>query len=290
MSAAKIALGTVQFGLAYGVSNSAGKVSADEVARILAFSRENGVDMLDTAIAYGDSEAALGRNDLAAFQVVSKLPAMPADIGDIRAWVDETVAGSLSRLNTHQLYGLLLHRPEQLLEPEGEQLYAALVEARGQGLVQKIGVSVYSPSELERLADYRFDLIQIPFNVLDQRLLQSGMLARLRESGTEVHVRSIFLQGLLLMDPARRPASFSRWSTLLDRYDDWLKEQGYSRLEGCLRAAAGVAGIDRLVLGVESLSQLEQITRVINEPPVPLPLELGCVDELLLNPANWGKL
>lgn len=291
VTGARIALGTVQFGVEYGISNTGGKVAAEEVASILSFSRDSGLDMLDTAIAYGDSEAALGRNNLSAFQVVSKLPGMPDATEDVDHWVSASLSGSLARLGCQQLYGLLLHRPGQLLEPRGPQLYEALARARQSGLVRNIGVSVYSPEELEQLtARYRFDLVQIPFNVLDQRLLTSGALARLKASGTEVHVRSLFLQGLLLMEPALRPQKFAPWASWLHNYDVWLTEQGYSPLEGCLRAAAGVAGIDRLVVGVDSLDQLQQITRVMNREPVALPSHLSCTDERLLNPGNWGIL
>src|SRR5581483_2256099 len=109
----------------------------------------------------------------------------------------------LLRLDVKTLYGLLLHRPQQLLGAEGPTLYQALQGLKKGGQVQKIGVSVYAPSELELLnLRYRFDLVQAPFNLVDRRLHTTGWLQRLKEDGVEIHTRSAFLQGLLLMSPA----------------------------------------------------------------------------------------
>ena len=201
-----LALGTVQFGLQYGVANQRGKVAAQEVRAILEFARRAGLDMLDTAVAYGESEALLGQIGVSDWQVISKLPAVPVGCGDVERWVRDSVADSLARLNVARLYGLLLHRPGQLLDSIGGQLYAALRRLTVDGVVGKIGVSIYDPGELDRLCDhFAFDLVQAPFNILDSRLVQTGWLSRLRRGGTELHVRSVFLQGLLLMRPTDRP-------------------------------------------------------------------------------------
>ena len=104
------------------------------------------------------------------------------------------------RLNTINLYGLMLHRPEQLLGPYGEEIMSALLSLKKSGTVQKIGISVYSPDEFTELfSEYDFDIVQCPFNLIDRRLVNSGWLAKLKALGVEVHVRSSFLQGLLLM-------------------------------------------------------------------------------------------
>ena len=124
----RLALGTVQFGLRYGVANTSGQVSLDEVTAILQQAWAAGVDTLDTAIAYGESEQRLGEIGVEGWRVVSKLPAMPSDPSDIGGWVEDAVECSLRRLNIDCLYGLLLHRSQQLLEPRGEDLYASLVE------------------------------------------------------------------------------------------------------------------------------------------------------------------
>src|SRR5690606_8086920 len=119
VEASRIALGTVQFGLDYGVANTRGRVTPDEVARILALAADAGVRTLDTAVAYGDSERVLGQFPLAGFDVVSKLPAHDEPFRDIAGWVSREVEGSLRRLGIEQLDALLLHRPAQLLADTG---------------------------------------------------------------------------------------------------------------------------------------------------------------------------
>lgn len=286
----KLALGTAQFGQNYGISNQIGQVPSSEISRILLSALTLSVQTLDTAIAYGESEQALGCHDLQSFQVVSKLPEMPAE-GSVPEWVASSLAGSLDRLRLNPLHGLLLHRPQQLLEQRGAQLYSALLEQKQQGKVIKIGVSVYSPQELEQLLLYfDFDLIQIPFNIFDQRLLSSGLLKKLKRKNIEVHVRSVFLQGLLLLENEQRPAKFARWQTHWQQYETWLADSKVTALEGCLRAIAGVDGIEKLVIGVESQAQLEQISHIIHQSPLPLPVHLASEDEQLLAPSNWSKL
>ena len=127
--------------------------------------------------------------------MISKLPEIPAECQDVASWVQTAVMSSLERLGISRLRGLLLHRPEQLLGSQGDELYRALIVCRDQGKVGKLGISVYSPNELDALwSRYQFDLVQAPFNILDRRLVSSGWLNRLYQAGTEVHVRSVFLQ------------------------------------------------------------------------------------------------
>lgn len=288
---ARVALGSVQFGLAYGIANSDGLVSQIEAAGILAEASARGIDTVDTAIAYGESEQVLGNVGMAGWQVVSKLPAMPADCPDVGAWVEAQVAGSLQRLRVNHLYGLLLHRPEQLLEARGDRLQAALRGLQARGVVHKIGVSVYEPAELDRLVPYMpFGLVQVPFNLLDTRMVTSGWLARLQQSGCEVHARSIFLQGLLLMPASARPEKFRRWQTLWAAWDTWLASSGLTPLQACLRYALAQPGIDKLVLGVNSVAQLREILAAATGSLPALPATLSSDDPVLLNPALWSQL
>lgn len=287
----KIALGTVQFGLDYGVANVSGKVSRNEAAQILLFAQNNNITTLDTAISYGESEASLGENDLSFFSVVSKLPAAPSTHDNISQWVREEVQGSLHRLNIKKLYGLLLHHPGQLFEQGGDDLYAALVQQKELGLVEKIGVSVYSPEELEKiLTHFHVDLIQIPFNVFDQRLLYSDLWARLKRLPVEIHVRSIFLQGLLLLAPEARPVKFQKWATQWKKWDHWLAENTLTPLAGCLQTVLGVEGLDKVVVGIDSLAQLREIVERSNQPTLSWPSYLACSELELLNPSLWSSL
>lgn len=287
----RMALGTVQFGLPYGIANQVGQVSQGEAAAMLQRAALSGIDTLDTAIAYGESETCLGEAGVQGFKLVTKLPAMPDGCADVAGWVNEQVNGSLARLGVSAVYGLLLHRSEQLLGKDGKALYQALQNLKKTGQVQKVGVSIYAPSELEALTpQYRFDLVQAPFNLVDQRLHTTGWLQRLKHEGVEIHTRSAFLQGLLLMSRADIPPKFAHWTYLWDRWHSWLAHHSISAIQACLAYPLLFPEIDRVVVGADNVAQLEQIvcsalSRVADDLP-----DLRCEDENLINPARWSQL
>ena len=287
----RLALGTAQFGLPYGIANHAGQVTRSAAKAMLQVAVANGIDTLDTAIAYGESEACLGEVGTQGFKLVTKLPAIPAGCDDVRGWVQAQVAASLTRLGVNVVYGLLLHRPEQLLEADGNTIYHALQGVKDTGQVQKVGVSIYAPSELEALTQrYRFDLIQVPFNLVDRRVHATGWLQRLKDEGIEVHTRSAFLQGLLLMPQATRPAKFSPWSELWSTWHEWLSRHSVSAVQACLAFPLSFSEIDRVVVGADSVNQLEQIIRAATSAaPVDFP-DLHCEAEDLINPVRWCHL
>lgn len=287
----RLALGTVQFGLPYGIANRTGQVSLAEAASILRYGRSVGIDTLDTAVGYGDSERRLGEIGVEDWRVITKLPAVPAACDDVEQWLHATITQCLARLGLRQLYGVLLHRPQQLIEPSGPALYRALERVRDSGRVAKIGVSIYDPAELDAFASrFQLDLVQAPLNLIDRRLVDSGWLRRLSDCGTEVHVRSAFLQGLLLMDRELRPRAFDRWSPAWIRYENWLKDTGLTPIQACLRFATSFAEIDRIVVGVDSVTHLREIVDALDAPlsaTPDFPDELSVNDPELVNPGKW---
>lgn len=287
----RLALGTVQFGLPYGVANQMGQVSFNDVAAILKFAKMSGMDTLDTAMTYGESEWRLGEIGVQDWRIISKLPGVPEGCQDVAAWVQELVNGSLERLKIQKLYGLLLHRPQQLFGSKGDALYGALVGLKKQGYIEKIGVSVYGPDELDRLwSRYQFDLVQAPFNVIDRRLATSGWLQRLKDNGVEIHTRSAFLQGLLLMPQDSVPKKFSPWGDLWNKWYNWLSYRNASAVQACLAFSLSFPEIDRVIVGVDNVSQLEQIFSAVTSvaPPDDLP-DLHCDDPDLINPSHWSS-
>ncbi|MDA1082645.1 MAG: aldo/keto reductase [Gemmatimonadetes bacterium] len=287
----KLALGTAQIGLDYGISNQRGQVSRAEAVEILKLARASSVTMLDTAVSYGDSEARLG--DISAsrgMDVVSKLPAIPDDVADIAGWMRDIVRGSLGRLRVTRLYGLLLHRSHALRGARAKEVGAALTGLMDAGLVLKTGVSIYVPAELDEIGgDAAVRLVQAPLNFFDDRLIQSGWLSRLKQKGIEVHARSIFLQGVLLFTPQNRPERFERWAEHFARYDGWMKTHDRSRLEVCVGYAMSVPEIDRIVVGVESAEQLTGIVAAAKLAPRPVPAALSATDPDLLDPLVWMR-
>jgi len=285
----KLALGTAQFGLPYGIANATGQVTPEEANIILATASAAGLDTLDTAIAYGDSESTLGRLHADRFGIITKLPPVPEGVSEVGGWIRAQVSASIERLRVGRLEGLLLHRPDQLLGQNGDAIYRELVALRDEDWVTRIGVSVYDPVQLEELSALAFDLVQAPLNVFDQRMLRSGWLGRLKARGTAFHARSAFLQGLLLMPPDRRPSQFSGWSKVWTIWDDWLRDSRLTALQACLRFPAHLASVERVVVGVDSNAQFQSILAAADGPMPDLPGALAEVDPFLLNPANWSK-
>ena len=287
----RLALGTVQFGLRYGIANQDGQVSRPEAKSMLRFALANGIDSLDTAIAYGGSEVCLGEAGTQGFKLVTKLPTVPNECEDVKRWVQEQVIASLSRLGVTNVYGLLLHQSDQLLGSNGTLVFQALQELKDNGQVQKVGVSIYSPAELDLLIPkYRFDLVQAPFNLVDRRLYSTGWMQRLKDDDIEIHTRSAFLQGLLLMSQADIPYMFSPWNELWETWHQWLSENEVSAVQACLAFSLSFPEIDRVVIGADSQRQLAQVVSAANKSlDVYLP-DLHSNDQNLINPAKWNLL
>lgn len=286
----RFSLGTAQFGMAYGIANKHGKVGLSDAGEILAQAKIKGINSLDTAIAYGDSESVLGQIGIKDWRIISKLPPLPESAEDIQAWVVSSVGESLQRLQISALDGLLLHRPADLLGRHGKALYASLVQLQNTGKIGSIGVSIYDPVELEPLLNnFELQIVQAPFNVLDRRLVKTGWLEKLKKSGIEVQTRSAFLQGLLLLTAGERPAQFSRWSKLWTSWDNWLLENKISALDACLSFVLQHQSIDKIVIGVDSVTQLNEILTAVNHTTVKIPEHLFSDDLDLLNPGRWSK-
>lgn len=287
----RLALGTVQFGLPYGIANQAGQVSRTEAKAMLQLAASYNVDTLDTAIAYGESESCLGEVGIKGYKLITKLPAIPESCTDIGGWVQEQLSGSLARLGVSSLYGLMLHRPDQLIGSNGAELYDELQSLKESGQVQKIGVSIYATSELDALTKiFPVDIVQAPFNLVDRRLQTTGWLHRLKDGGVEIHTRSAFLQGLLLMQKEAIPSKFLPWYDLWERWHTWLSEHNISAIQACLAFPLSFPEIDRVVVGADTVSQLQQIIDAATITFSGTLPDIACDAENLINPSCWPSL
>lgn len=274
----KIVLGTVQFGLQYGV-NSAGRPSEEAVKRILEEAAKGGIATLDTSSAYGNSEEILGKciTTDEDFKIVSKYPK-----GEIS--VAEMFNGSLNRLKVNQLYGYLLHHFE--VYKNNPKVWDEFVALKKSGKVQKIGFSLYSPEELEFILNKKspFDLIQIPFNILDKKFLP--LMKELHEKGVEIHVRSTFLQGLFFKDRETLPEKLKPMKKYLLQLDDYSKATGLSISEMALNYNLQNPYIDGVLIGVDNVEQLRMNLSSIKDTPIDI--EIDVKEQELLNPVNWN--
>jgi len=286
----KIGLGTVQFGTDYGINNDGGQVNVTEIKAILDYAKNVGVDTIDTAVTYGSSEQSLGEVGVDSYMVVTKLPEVPDGVKNIEKWVKNHVINSLSHLRVNSLSGLLLHRPMQLLDSTKKDLWPVLLQLKKEGVVKKIGFSIYSPYELDELWDlFKQDLVQAQHNVLDRRLETSGWLQRMCDENVELHIRSIFLQGLLLMNEDTRPEKFNQWSDIWRCWATWLKDNDITPLQAAVAFALSDSRISRVIIGVDSVDHLKEIIKAANNnghfPEMP-----DVADTRLLNPSEWFLL
>ena len=285
----KLALGSANFGLDYGVANNSGKISDSELSEILLFAQEASIEVVDTAQAYGDSEARIGSlcGD-AHFNFVTKIGAEFSN-QSFDYNIFSSVKQSCRRLNQSRLYAVMLHRPEVLLGSQGREVVRELQILKEKGIASKVGVSIYSTEILTALSRVcELDIVQVPFNLFDQQILSSGWSDKLKSAGVEIHTRSVFLQGLLLMQRSRLPKYFSKyWPAHFQAWYEFLDYNGADALEVALRFALHQDWIDRIVVGVDSVSQLKSLVKIENAlGPIDFPL-LGCDDPNLINPSKW---
>jgi len=283
----RIVLGGAQLGLPYGILNGGETLSREEVARILDTAVDHGIDSIDTAIAYGQSESIIGETSQNRFNIISKLPPLPVDISNVSEWVHSQVQGSLSRLKCTSLDALLLHRPQDLTGAQGVELYAAIESLMAEKMIDRFGVSIYSPDDLEGIiGTFDIHVVQAPLNVFDRRIL--GVTDQLSALNIEVHVRSIFLQGVLIASPQDRPQRFEPWSEHFALFDEWVRSSGVSAMACCMGFALQQSGIAKLVIGTTSAESLDEIMNSIPNSVLEVPTHLQSSVEQLIDPRIWN--
>lgn len=256
-----LSLGTVQFGTDYGITNQSGQTPFEEVARILQFAKGK-INILDTAPGYGTSEKVLGENRILDFNIVTKTPHIKSETIGLQELekVENCFFQSLESLKIPSVYGLLIHNPNDMFKEGSDKLFKKISDLKQKGFVKKIGVSVYTQSDIEGLCKkYNFDIVQVPLNVLDQRLVKSGTLKNLKERGIEIHARSIFLQGILLNDISVLDNRFTDIVPILKDYFSELKINEINKVEGALSFINSLKEIDQVIIGVNNLEQLKEI-------------------------------
>ncbi len=281
----KITLGTVQFGVQYGISNTHGVPSDIELESIFSVARELGIEQLDTAKAYGNAEERIGKLSNSKFDIITKFPTV-----DTEKDLEIALSESLQNLSVNSIYGYLAHNADVLIQ--NPSLWKNLLEAKQEGKIKKIGYSLYTPKQLERLLDLNCipDLVQLPYSILDRKF--ENQLSILKQLGTEVHVRSVFLQGLYFMNPNNLPEKLQPLQDSLLELNNLSNENNVSVGEVALNYVISNPNIDKLVIGIETAEQLrENINLVTNWKPNNVLFSkiesIEIKDKSLLNPVNW---
>ena len=277
----RLGLGTVQFGQAYGVSNTTGQVPLEEVQAMLARAAGEGVAVLDTAANYGQAEEVLAQCDTRAFRIVSKTVSAKNGVAAVIARARQSVQ-SLGKVDV-----LLVHAAADLKGPDGDELWRALRGLKEQGAVGAIGISAYVADDPAALAGrFRPDVMQLPFSLLDQRLLQDGSLARLKALGVEVHARSLFLQGLLFMDTM--PETLREAAPPLARIRQHIAAAHVTPLVAALGFVLSRPEIDVAVVGATSRHELDEILTAARAPLPALDWAACALDDArILTPSLW---
>lgn len=289
----RLVLGTAQLGTKYGVANNTGQPDQHEADAILRTAWQSGVRTLDTAQAYGDSEEIIGRflgaNPDRRFNIITKLDANTniSDPDKIRA----AIKGSCKLLGQSPT-GLLLHNGK-MLEAWNGPLGETLTELKRQGEIGEIGVSIYEPDEFQQALNIpAIKFIQAPFNVMDQRLLKSGLLQMAQEQGCRIFLRSAFLQGLLLIPPQDIPPQFDFAKKYLQLWWNLLGRYQLEALDGALKYILQVISFAEIVIGCETKAQLLEIVSQLDCEPLG-PDSLAAITALptgpaqFINPSKW---
>lgn len=276
----KVALGTVQWGMNYGISNLNGVPNDEELTKIFIRMKAVGIDTLDTAVTYGNAEKRLGKFISPSHKVISKV-----HISANQKTIKEQCLESLSYLGQSKLEGYLLHNVEAIFD--NQTIWNELSELKDLGLVKKIGLSVYDPIDLKRVLKSGIipDIVQLPFNVLDRRF--SSYFSHLKRYGVEIHVRSVFLQGLLINAYDDCPKDFEQWRPHWRIYREWINKNGISHIEACIQHVLSYNLVDKIVIGITSLKELNDIISAQKRNPLRAPGELEITDKKLINPSEW---
>ncbi|MDH6423819.1 aldo/keto reductase [Aurantimicrobium minutum] len=287
----QLILGTVQFGLDYGITNSSGEIPDQVVQQMLVFAQEHDIRVFDTAADYGNSQYRLGQ--LAPIgnsnRYVTKF-SLPAD-GSLPTQ-ENVYSDSMKLLRVQKLHGVLFHKLEDLTDPRLEKTLEILRAGRDAEILSRIGVSIYNRADLELALDVfpDLDLLQLPANVLDMDLLESDEVHMLKSRGVEIHVRSVFLQGLLLTSPSQLSEFFEPLKPALIELQNVAAETGKSLLELVLAKIRHHRYVDAVLVGATTLGELTEITSAWESASEYEDFELPAVPREILDPRVWPNV
>ena len=291
----KIGLGTVQWGVEYGISNINGITPSAEAKRILKNARHCGINTIDTAYDYGIAEKVLGVNDISDFKVCTKIPsAKGIDTEEgIKKHYESCLNNSLKNLKRDRVEYLLLHDCNDLLGNHHKKVASMMNKYKNTGKAIKVGFSAYSSEQINlAIKNFAPDIVQVPFSILDRRLLECGILKELKDRDIEVHARSIFLQGLLLMEPRELNRYFSPFLSQIRSWHELCKKQKTKPLDLALYYAVSQQSIDKCIIGISTLNQLKEAINSLKDNQFDIdPRELtklGKMPKGLLNPTLWN--
>lgn len=286
----KLCFGTANFVKNYGINKSEG-YNQKKVKIILNLLKQNKIKYIDTAINYKNVERKIGKFNLNFFEIYTKIPEIPKKIKNIDLWIHNQITLSLKKTNKFFFEGVFLHNPEDLLKNKNKQIFNTLETLKKQKKIKKIGVSVYDLKTLKRIIkEFKIDIIQIPYNLFDRGQKKKELLKILKKNKIEIHARSIFLQGVLLMDSNKLPQSLKKWKSKFIQLENWCMKNKVSKIQACLNAVLENKIFNKVLISVENEKQLFQLLNAINKRNKKnYPKNLQTNEKKLIDPRLWKK-
>jgi aryl-alcohol dehydrogenase-like predicted oxidoreductase len=282
----KLVLGSAQLGMKYGLFNNK-KISHKEFKRIEKLVIKSKIYFIDTATSYGNSESIIGNSKLNNLNIITKIKLPQKKNIYIKDWILKEILKSLNKLKIKHIYGVLIHDYKDLLGKHGKIYLRSLQELKRKKIIKKIGISVYNPQEIKKIWKFwKPDLVQAPFNPLDNRILDSGWVDILKKFKVRIFARSIFLQGLLINED-RFFKNNKNCRILLYKFKNWCYKNNISLLQACLHFVKQFKKIDYLVVGFDSYNQLNEIIDVFKKKQIIIPKIFSTKKKNLIDPRKW---
>tara|TARA_X000000950_G_scaffold284503_1_gene387785 strand:+ start:770 stop:1627 length:858 start_codon:yes stop_codon:yes gene_type:complete len=281
----KIILGSANFGSKYGVTNT-NDCKILDVEDIIDFAKKNEIKAIDTAPDYGDSEIILGNTGVNQFKISTKVN-IPNHNNGLEKYLLNNVKTSLKRLKQKKVFSILFRKPGNLLNTRKIKLWNYAKELKSRGYFEKLGITIYDPEELHfTFNKLKPEIVQIPYNIFDQRFEKSGWLDKLHNENIIIQVRSVFLQGLLLCSYEDIPKNFKVYDKYWKAYKNWLSSENLTPIQACINFNLQNKKISNVIVGVESKKQLEEIIKVKKKIIKP-PKIFDNISRQLIDPRLW---
>ena len=283
----KLAIGTAQLGLQYGVAGN-GNINQMNANEILDFAVSKKIYTVDTSPGYGDAHSKIGKCNLKELKIITKIPKINLKKALIKSEIRNQVLNYIKVLRCDRIHCLLLHNPSDILSSNGSEIYKSLILLKEEGLIEKIGVSTYEYEELNSIIDnFHIDIIQHPINILDRRLENSGMIKRLKDLNIEIHCRSVFLQGLLLSNVNQMEPKYLPFKKDVLKVQKFSIKYKKSIEEICLKFVINIKEVSKIVIGIDNLSQLKKLVEIEEEETnIKIP-EFTVSNKLIMDPRKW---
>ena len=292
----KLFIGTAQFGSNYGIANQTGRVKMADIKKIKQLALSKGIRTIYTARSYGlnaEGEKRLASVGVDEFTTLAKLPVTKPSKNRI-IWVINNIRQSLKNLKLKSFDTVFVHNINYLFDKNGKKIYEGLIKAKKMGLTKNIGVSTYTIEEIKKIIKgfKKLNVIMLPFNLLDQRPVDTKILNKLKKKNIEIYARSIFLQGLLLMNLKEIPKKFYKWHEKFKDLDLLSKRLKMKKYEICLRYALSNTYLDKVVVGLDNHEQLRKLITIANKGYLKLNVKkFKSNNEInLINPSKWPSL